>query len=67
MMKMHTTRAYLKQSRWLIFAMRVTFNEHNLNIIGAFVEHSRKIFGAVQRSIIGIFLSIIGSALAQRL
>ena len=43
--------------------MRVTFNEHNLSIIGAFVEHNRKIFGAVQHSIIGIFLSIIGSAL----
>ena len=53
----------LKQSRWLVFAMRVTFNEHNLSIIGIFVEHNRKIFGAVQHSIIGCFLSIIGSAL----
>ena len=55
----------LKQSRWLVFAMRVTFNEHNLSIIGTFVEHNRKIFGAVQHSrvIIGYFLSIIGSAL----
>ena len=53
----------LKQSRWLVFAMRVTFNEHNFSIIGIFVEHSRKIFGAVQHSIIGYFLSIIGSAL----
>ena len=43
--------------------MRVTFNEHNLSIIGMFVEHNRKIFGAVQHSIIGYFLSIIGSAL----
>ena len=43
--------------------MRVTFNEHNLSIIGTFVEHNRKIFGAVLRSIIGYFLSIIGSAL----
>ena len=43
--------------------MRVTFNEHNLSIIGTFVEHNRKIFGAVQHSIIGYFLSIIGSAL----
>ena len=43
--------------------MRVTFNEHNLSIVGAFVEHNRKIFGAVQHSIIGKFLSIIGSAL----
>ena len=42
----------LKQSRWLY--MRVTFNEHNLSIIGTFVEHNRKIFGAVQHSIIGI-------------
>ena len=31
--------------------MRVTFNEHNLSIIGAFVERNRKIFGAVQHSI----------------
>ena len=43
--------------------MRVTFIEHSLSIIGAFVEHNRKIFGAVQHSIIGKFLSIIGSAL----
>ena len=43
--------------------MRVTFNEDNLSIIGEFVEHNRKIFGAVQHSIIGKFLSIIGSAL----
>ena len=62
-MKIHTTHAYLKQSRWLVFAMRVTFNEHILSIIGAFIEHNRKIFGAVQHSIIGTFLSIIGSAL----
>ena len=34
-----------------------------MSIIGAFVEHTRKIFGAVQHSIIGYFLSIIGSAL----
>ena len=66
-MKIHTTHAYLKQSRWLVFATRVTFNEHNLSIIGAFVEHNRKIFGAVQHSIIGTFLSIIGSALAWML
>ena len=32
-------------------------------MIGTFVEHNRKIFGAVQHSIIGFFLSIIGSAL----
>ena len=44
-----------KQSRWLVFDMRVTFDEYNLSIIGAFVEHNRKIFGAVQHSIIGIF------------
>ena len=62
-MKIHTTQAYLKQSRWLVFAMRVTFIEHNLSIIGAFVEHNRKIFAAVQHSIIGTFLSIIGPAL----
>ena len=31
--------------------------------LGAFVEHNRKIFGAVQHSIMGTFLSIIGSAL----
>ena len=55
----------LKQSRWLVFAIRVTFNEHNLSIIGIFVEHNRKIIGAVQNSIIGYFLSIIGSALGQ--
>ena len=55
----------VKQSRWLVLAMRVTFNEHNLSIIGMFVEHNRKIFGAVQHSIIGYFLSIIGSALAR--
>ena len=48
--------AYLKQSRWLVFAVRVIFSEHNLGIIGAFVEHNAKIFGAVQHSIIGIFL-----------
>ena len=54
-MKIYTTQAYLKQSRWLVFAVRVTFNEHNLSIIGAFVEHNRKIFGAVQHSIIGTF------------
>ena len=53
----------LKQSKWLVFAVRVTFNEHNLSILGVFVEHNRKIFGAVQHSIIGYFLSIIGSAL----
>ena len=62
-MKIRTTHAYLKQSRWLVFTVKVTFNEHNLSIIGAFVEHNRKIFGAVQHSIIGTFLSIIGSAL----
>ena len=62
-MKIHTTQAYLKQSRWLVFAKRVLINEHNLRIIGAFVEHNRKIFGAVEHSIIGKFLSIIGSAL----
>ena len=39
--------------------------EHNLSIIGTFVEHNRKIFGAVQHSIIGYFLSIIGSALSS--
>ena len=33
-----------------------------MSIIGAFVEHNRKIFGAVQHSIIVTFLSIIGSA-----
>ena len=43
--------------------MRVTYNEHNLSIIGAFVEHNRKMFGAVQHSITGKFLSIIGSVL----
>ena len=37
--------------------MRVTFNEHDLSILGAFVEHNRKMFGAVQDSIIGIFLA----------
>ena len=42
--------------------MRVTF-EHNLSIVGAFVEHNSKIFGAVQHTIIGHFLSIIGSTL----
>ena len=52
-MKIHTTQAYLKQSRWLVFAVRVTFNVHNLSIIGTFAEHNRKIFGAVQHSIIG--------------
>ena len=64
-MKIRTTHAYLEPSRWLVFAVRVTFNEHDLSIIGAFVEHTRKIFGAVQHSIIhvGTFLSIIGSAL----
>ena len=62
-MKIQTTQVYLKQSRWLVFAVRLTFNEHNLSIIGAFVEHNRKSFGAVQHSIIGYFLSIIGSAL----
>ena len=36
-----------KQSKWFVFAMRVTFNEHNLSIIGTFVEHNRKLFGAV--------------------
>ena len=35
------------------FAMRVTFSEHNLSIIGTFVEHNRKIYGAVQQ--IGTF------------
>ena len=63
-MKIHTTQVYLKQSRWLVFAVRVTFNEHNLSIIGAIVGHNRKNFGAVQHSIIGTFFSIIGSALA---
>ena len=58
-MKIHTTQAYLKQSRWLVFAMRVTFNKNNLSVIGALVEHNRKIFGAVQHSIIGKYLSII--------
>ena len=58
-MKIHTTQAYLKQPRWLVFAVRVIFNE---SIIGAFVEHNRKIFGAVQHSTIVTFLSIIGSA-----
>ena len=48
----------------MVFAMRVAFNEHNLSIIGAIVEHNRKIFGAVQHNIIGYFLSTIGSALA---
>ena len=43
----------VKQSRWLVFAVRVTFNEHNLSTIGAFVEHNRKILGAVQHSILG--------------
>ena len=52
----------LKQSRWLVFAMRVTFNEHNLSIIGTCVEHNSN-FGAVQHSIIEYFLSIVGSAL----
>ena len=47
----------------VVFAMRVTFNEHYLSIIGTFVEHNRIISGAVQHSIIGYFLSIIGSAL----
>ena len=56
-MKISTTHAYLKQSRWLVFAVRVIFSEHNLGIIGAFVEHNGKIFGAVQHSIIGIFLA----------
>ena len=55
----------LKQSRWLVFTTRVTFTEHNLSIIGTFVNHNRKIFGAVQHSIIGYFLSTIGSALRQ--
>ena len=47
--------------------MRVTFNEHNLSIIWEFVEHNRKIFGAVQHSIIGTFLKLylIGSALIR--
>ena len=40
--KIHTTHAYLKQSRWLVFTVRVACNEHN--IMGAFVEHNRKIF-----------------------
>ena len=39
------------------------FNEHNLSIIGTFIEHNRYIFGAVQHSIIGRFWSIIGSGL----
>ena len=64
-MKIRITHVYVKQSRWLVFAVRVTFNERNLSIIGAFVEHNRKIFGAVQHSIIGTFLSTIGSALAK--
>ena len=54
-MKIHITQAYLKQPRWLVFAVRVTFIEHNLSIVRAFVEHNRKIFGAVQHSIIGTF------------
>ena len=29
------------------------FNEHNLSIIGTFIEHNRYIFGVVQHSIIG--------------
>ena len=46
----------VKQSRLLVFAVMVTFYEHNLSIIGAFVEHYRKIFGAVQHNIIcGVF------------
>ena len=36
-----------------------------MSIIRIFVEHNRKIFGAVQHSIIGYFLSIIGSALVS--
>ena len=63
-MKIRTTHAYLNLYRWLVFAVRVTNNEHNLSIIGTFVEHNRKIFGAVQHSMIGIFWCIIGSALA---
>ena len=43
----------VKQSTWLVFAMRVTFNEHNVSITGTFVEHNGKMFGAVQHSIIG--------------
>jgi len=43
-MKIHTTHAYFKQSSWFVFTVRVAFNEHNLSIIGAFVEHNRKIF-----------------------
>ena len=41
------------------------FNEHNLSIIGTFIEHNRYIFGAVQHSIIGRFWSIIGSGPQQ--
>ena len=41
----------VKQSRWLVFALRVTFYEHNLR---AFVEHNVE---AVQHSIIGTFLA----------
>ena len=44
----------LKMVQIVGFVVRVTFNEHNLIIIGAFVEHNMKIFGAVQHSIIGI-------------
>ena len=42
------------------------FNEHNLSIIGTFIEHNRYmyIFGAVQHRIIGRFWSIIGSGLS---
>ena len=40
-----------------------TFCGHNLSIIGGFVEHSKCLFGAVQHSIIGRFLSIIRSPL----
>ena len=36
-----------------------------MSIIGAFVEHNRYSFGAVQHSIIGRFLSIIGAPLAM--
>ena len=44
MKNMHHLRILevVKQSRWLVFAMRVTFIEHNLSIIGAFVEHNRR-------------------------
>ena len=45
----------VKQSKWLVFAVKVTFYEHNLSIIGAFDERNRKILGAVQHSIIGTF------------